>query len=177
MNILITEDQHDRLKKYEFYRKMFGKYWDKYGPGYDDIFLQFFETEKNNFREWQIQQLLMDYVGKEEALKKSFEFLQGTHKFKDGGYDFTFEITKSVLSNDPLGIIVDVVVNTDSGTVVVAGDEMTISDALDDDDLFRDVEEDIGECIWDYFMTNVSKKYGVEVRINKLIDRDKLLYP
>ena len=178
MNILLTEDQHDRLKKYEFYKKMFYRYWDKMGPGYDDTFLQVFETEKNGFYEWQVEQLLMEYIGKEEALKQSFEFLKGTHKIQDcGTYKFNFDITKSVLSNDPFGIVVNIEVNTKEGTVVIMGDDMKLSDALDDQALFRDVEEEIGQCIWEYLVTNVSRKFGIEVKINKLIERNILIYP
>jgi len=54
---------------------------------------------------------------------------------------------------------------------------MKLSDALDDQALFRDVEEEIGQCVWEYLVTNVSRKFGIEVKINKLIERNMLIYP
>ncbi len=44
MRIRITEDQLDKVKEQESYKKMLFKYWDKVGPGLTDTMTKLFAS-------------------------------------------------------------------------------------------------------------------------------------
>ena len=42
MKIILTEEQFDEVVEIETYKKKFFKYWDKFGPKYDNQMLKLF---------------------------------------------------------------------------------------------------------------------------------------
>lgn len=65
MKFIITEDQNENLKKYDFYKKGFFKYWDKFGPGISQDMIKLFGITfgKSSLRMTDLQRWLREYLG------------------------------------------------------------------------------------------------------------------
>jgi hypothetical protein len=154
-----------------FYKKLFFKYWDTAGPGYDRSFKNFFETAKNGIRDSDIEYMLFEYIGKDKAIKEVREFLSKEHHIKPSNhssYDFTFT-TKIKSDHNENNFLVDCKVDTKNGTVNIQGDDqMSIDEALSNEDYGWEVEGEVVDCINEYFDEEIRTKIGIRISVGSM---------
>ena len=179
MKIIITETQEENLKVYEGYKKMFFKYWDKFGPGYDKSLLKLFGS--NNYGvivgEWgkihknNVEDFLREWWGDDKAIKKSKELLfNNPHKISNGecgGYDFEFTVDSAKIDGDLFcGITIDDV-NGKVQLIMTDNSILTLKDALNNEDYGWEVNNECEDCIWEYLYKLITEKTGVRIVISK----------
>lgn len=186
MKFIITEDQNENLKKYNFYKKGFFKYWDKLGPDASNNVMKFFNTGDFNYGkikgDWgqitlsDVQDFLKEWLGgRDKAISIAEEFISSkTHKIDEcGGYDFEFDVTevKSVEGLSAHDLIIDIYVHDTRGTVeliMTDGEVHKLSDAIKNDEYGWEIMGEIQDCIWDYFYSKVTNKTGVRIEIDNV---------
>lgn len=171
MKIRITEDQLDKVKEQESYKRMLFKYWDKVGPGITDNIPKLFgigfntgHKNNTNIAMSDIQRWLTEYLGVDRAQEIAMEFFdKKEHTINDcGGYEFNFHIDN--VEDDGSQFIVSVTVDDINGTVIlvmVDGTIHKIREMRDDPDFGWEVENEIEECIYEYIMKNIEDKTGI----------------
>lgn len=162
MKIMLTEEQFDEVVEIESFKKKFFKYWDKFGPKYDNQMLKLFGLSRGTIPTNIVYTWLREYLGtdSEEVIK---EFLsKKVHTIDNcGGYNFTFTIDEYEKDNHQIEITLTV--DDIDGTVdliMVGGETYTLKDAMESDDYGWEIENEIEECIWDYMVENVETKTG-----------------
>ena len=176
MNVLLREDQHKRLQKYQLLKKIFYKYWDSKGPGYDETFLKVFDIPRNGITEHDVQNMLVDYLGKNKAIGISFKFLRGSHKIKNGecgSYEFTFSFDKVTFNNENSTLDILVLIDVETGFVEIQGEEsVKLSEAFNDYDYGNDVKIEVTECVYSYLYDNITEKTGINFNVKKFLDSE-----
>lgn len=186
MKFIITEDQNETLKKYDFYKKGFFKYWDKLGPDASKNVMKFFNSGDFNYGiikgNWgqitmrDVEDFLKEWLGgADKAISIAEELISSkTHKIDEcGGYNFEFDVTE-VEPDEPSGVndlIVDIYVHDTRGTVALImtdGEVHKLSDAIENDEYGWEIINEIEECIWDYFNSKVTNKTGVRIWIGNI---------
>lgn len=168
MKIFITENQLERLKQHEIYKKLFFKYWDKNEPIIKDEMLKLFGVAQrgisDNIMMSDIQRWLTDYLGIGRAKEIAMEFLNKKEHTIDncGGYEFNFTIDN--VEDDGTQFIVTVTVDDINGKVrliMVDNTEHILKDVRSDEDIGWEIEDEIEDCIYDYISENVENKTGL----------------
>lgn len=179
MKIKITESQYKRLVEdiespmdsLDKYKPVCFKYWDRFGHGITNKMVNVLGIKKYVDRfEYRkvLYQWLREYIGVEEAINKTYEYLKNDgHHVNCGGYDFTFEVPDIEF----IGEIGDltIMVNDEDGTVeliMVDNSEHTLADIINDDEIGWEIEYEIRDCVADYLKINVEDKFGVVCQPN-----------
>ena len=178
MRIKITEDQLDKVKQQESYKKMLFKYWDKVGPGITDNTSKLFGFDaspgtenKTGVRMVDVQRWLTEYLGVDKAQEIAMEFFNKKEHTIDkcGGYEFNFTIDN--VEDDGKQFIVTVTVDDIDGEVMLMMTDGTLHklrDARDSDDYGWEIENEIEDCIYDYISENVENKTGISFVIGSI---------
>lgn len=179
MKVILTESQTENIKRNEFYKKQFFRYWERLGPGITKEFLGLFDLPSIGISVEAALHYLTEYLGLENSIKLTKELFNKVHNIKEGdcgGYQFSFKLNG--IDEDKLGlytIYVDVKVQLkDSGVTLFNGEYMSLSDAIDDNDIGGDVDEEVENCIFDYITDEIVLKTGVNVIINSVRFVDEL---
>jgi len=168
MKIFITENQLERLKQHEIYKKLFFKYWDKNEPIIKDEMLKLFGVAQrgisDNIMMTDVQRWLTDYLGIDRAKEIAMEFFNKKEHTIDncGGYKFNFTIDN--VEDDGTQFIVTVTVDDINGEVMlilVDGTLHKLRAARDSNDYGWEIENEIEDCIYDYISENVEDKTGI----------------
>jgi hypothetical protein len=171
MKIKITEDQLDKVKEQESYKKMLFKYWDKVGAGITDNMSKLFGFEyhgglknQTGVRMSDVQRWLTEYLGVDKAQEIAMEFFdKKVHTIDNcGGYEFDFTIDN--VEDDGAQFTVTVTVDDINGEVMlmlVDGTLHKLRAARDSDDYGWEIENEIEDCIYDYISENVEDKTGI----------------
>jgi hypothetical protein len=170
MKIKITEDQLDKVKEQESYKKMLFKYWDKVGPGLTDTMTKLFGFQyhgglknQTGIRMVDVQRWLTEYLGVDKAQEIAMEFFnKKEHTInKCGGYEFNFTIDN--VEDDGAQFIVTVTVDDINGTVILLEDGTLhkLEEARNSDDYGWEIESEIEDCIHEYISDNVEDKTGI----------------
>jgi len=162
MKIILTEDQFDEVVEIGTYKGKFFKYWDKFGPKYDDKMLKLFGLSRGTIPTGIVYSWLREYLGTDSE-KEIKEFLnKKVHTIDNcGGYDFTFTINEYEKDNHQIEITLTV--DDIDGTVdliMTGGGEHTLNDAMASYEYGWEIENEIEECLWDYMVENVENKTG-----------------
>ena len=163
MRIRITEDQLDKIKEQESYKKMLFKYWDKFGSGITNTMLKLFGID---YRGWEIRdvhRLLTEYLGVNKAREIAMEFFhKKKHTIDDcGSYKFDFTIDN--VEVDGTKFIVTLTVDDINGKVTLITDNNTypLIDLLEDSNLWWEIESELQDCVHQYIEKNVEDKTGL----------------
>lgn len=159
---MLTENQFDNVVELESYKKRFFKYWDKFGPKFDEKMLKLFGLSRGAIPTNIVYSWLREYLGTdvEETLK---EFLnKKVHTIDNcGGYDFTFTIDEYEKDNHQIEISLTVDdIEGEVSLIMVGGETVTLRDGMDNDEYGWEIENEIEDCIWDYMVENVEIKTG-----------------
>lgn len=178
MDIFINETQEKKLKEFLILKKILFKYWDKFGPSADYNILRYLGGTNYNFINKQLGSITMDdikyflyeWLGEEVAINKTKEFLKINEFTIDdcGGYDFKFKITK-IHPNNENEILVDLIVDDINGKVALImtdGEVKNLSDAINNEDYGWEVNNEIEDCIWEFFNNKITYKTGVTIKID-----------
>jgi len=174
MKLVLTESQVKTIQENLQHRKMFQKYWERFGPGVDENFLNLFGFKRGNLDGTNINNVyahLREFLGYENAMKMTEELiLKNPHKIGDGGmvcggYDFKFEL--SINDIEDVNIYVDVLVDAEDPNAevnIVTGETFQLQKAIDDEEIGYEIESEIEDCVRDY-LEQITNKTGVNVTI------------
>jgi hypothetical protein len=180
MELLITENQYDKLTDTLSLKKTLFKFWDKFGGEINDNFLNMFGF-KNRTKSvdgldiYTLRRFLIEWRGLDESLNMAKEIAEkNPHKIDfqpwSGGYIFDFD-TDNVEINDNQ-IYLDVLVNLKGGTVdliMVGGETQDLEDAINNNDYGYEIENEIEDVISDYMIDNITNKTGIPVVFNSVL--------
>ena len=173
MKIKITESQYRRLvedvespsENILKYKDAFFKYWDRFGPGITPKMFKVFGLDFYRRYEYKklVYDMLMEYIGEETAINKTYEFLRtDDHHIDCGGYDYTFNVTEIKFTGKIARLTV--LVNDKDGEVdliMIDGGVLNLADAINDEEIGFEIRGEIYDCIEDYLTLNVEDKFGV----------------
>jgi hypothetical protein len=175
MKIIISENQLEKLKQQEIYKKLFFKYWDKNGPMIKDEMLKLFGVAQRGLDEKihmsDIQRWLTEYLGIDKAKEIASEFLRTKeHTINNcGGYKFNFTINKFMYDDNQYEISLTVDdVNGSVTLMMVDNSEHNLKDAINNDDYGWEIENEIEDCIYDYLSSNIEETTGLSFVIDQL---------
>lgn len=170
MEIKITENQLDRIKKNDTIKKTFFKFWDKRGGYIDSTLFSLFgfkngrlKIDDVNITIDDVRNFLIEWRGDEETRKLAEKILnENPYHINDcGGYDFEFDIWDYKISDN--NVELTILVNDTRGRVILAmtdGSIMNLRDARTQEDFGWEVENEIQDCLYDFFSVNLSDKIG-----------------
>jgi hypothetical protein len=176
MNILINEQQYDNLTNTILYKKMFFKYWDKFGGVADDNFFKLFGFSKgrlDNISKNDVYRFLVEWMGPDRAYEKFKSLVdENPHKIIDcGGYNFDVELEVDEYDQSSQNVYMNVKV-LPGGTVdliMIDGGIKDIEDAINDENFGGEIQYEIQECVYDEIVDSITSKTGVTSVINKII--------
>ena len=160
MKIIIRENQIEKLYP------LLKKYWDKKPhPLFDDKLRNLLG---NNFPDEYFISMFIDYLGAdeiEERCDKLFsKYSTCTHIVDCGTYDFNFVL--KIFDIDFNEQMVEVYANCDlEGTVDIDGEEMTIGEAMFNEDYGWEVEMEIKDCINNTIWSDFKRETGLDTHI------------
>jgi hypothetical protein len=163
MKIIITESH---------FKNTIFKFFDKFGGEIDTLFIDNFRVDRNdpivNYET--AYKYLIEWRGEEESkeLAKTL-LLQNRHHIDDyGGYDFFFEvvgISNWYLDSSEPNVVVKIKVDDLAGTV----NNISLEDALDNDEYGWEIDDEVNWGIDEYFKKNITSKTGIKI----IFDRPK----
>jgi hypothetical protein len=171
MRIRITEDQLDKVKELESYKKSVFKYWDKFGHGINKTMLSMFgfNDRSRPVSMLQLQSWLREYLGENSSgIMKKF-FSKPEYKVDCGGYDFTFIINNYHRDGHQFEIFLTV--DDIRGTVMLVMTDGTIhkiKDARENEDYGWEIDNEIAECIYDYFIEHIENTTGFSFVVGRI---------
>ena len=156
------------------HKKMFFKYWDKFGGSVDENFFKLFGFKYNkldNVNQSEVYRYLAEWMGEEKAFEKFKTLIEeNPHTINDcGGYNFEYELDIDEFDQSTLNVFLNVKVLA-GGTVeliMVGGDTLDISDAIRDEEIGFEIESEIQECIYDDIM-NFTNQTGITAVIMRI---------
>jgi hypothetical protein len=176
MKYIVTEDQFDYMNNFNSYKKIFFKFWDKFGGKVDKSFLKMFGFDHNALTvdnktvmtKSSLYQLLREWYGEENAMEKALEFLNKDKLTVDncGGYNFDFEIEIVETDVNQGTIFLRVFPDYKNGQVelIMVGQGIrNLYDASNDEDYGDEIKSEVSECIHDYFYENITDTFGIFV--------------
>lgn len=194
MNYIITETQKNALEEYNLVKKIFFKYWDRMGPDASkETISRLFATDpygrintgKSILHKANVQDMLKEWYGIDKAFEIAKEMLLNKvhsigDEFRCGGYVFDFKVTnfvdRSKNDNWRSDIDINVVVDSDNGKVTLVmtdGVTYNLGDAWSNEDYGWEIDNEIAECIYDYFYDKITEKTGVRIDINSISENYK----
>ena len=163
MKLIITESH---------FKNTIFKFFDKFGGEIDTLFIDNFRVDRNdpivNYET--AYKYLIEWRGEEESkeLAKTL-LLQNPHHIDEyGGYNFFFEvvgISDWYLNISEPNVVVKVKVDDLAGTV----NNISLEDALDNDEYGWEIDDEVNWGIDEYFKENITSKTGIKV----IFDRTK----
>lgn len=169
MNIKITENQLNHINEIERLKKTLFKYWDMKGGIVDNTLLSMFGAKNNrlkignqtitiqDFQNW-----LYDWRGEEQSKKLAETFLnKNPHRIECGGYDFEFDVWEYQI--DGRSIDITPRINDRRGRVILMMDDgrvMNLYDAISNEDFGWEIENEIQDCLYEYFSVHLSDELG-----------------
>ena len=165
MKLIITESK---------YRKIVFKYFDKVGGEIDENFISFFSLDGSGLTYDQAYKYLIEWRGEEESkeLTKTLLLKNRHHINEYGSYDFFFEVfdvSDWDLDDSRPNVVVKVKVDDMAGTVEINGTNISLEDALDNEDYGWEIKDEVSWGIDEYFMKNIKPKTGIKI----IFDRPK----
>ena len=156
------------------HKKMFFKYWDKFGGSVDENFFKLFGFKYNkldNVNQSEVYRYLAEWMGEEKAFEKLKTLIEeNPHTINDcGGYNFEYELDIDEFDQSTLNVFLNVKVLA-GGTVeliMVGGDILDISDAIRDKEIGFEIESEIQECIYDDII-NFTNQTGITAVIMRI---------
>lgn len=156
------------------HKKMFFKYWDKFGGSVDENFFKLFGFKYNkldNVNQSEVYRYLAEWMGEEKAFEKFKTLIEeNPHTINDcGGYNFEYELDIDEFDQSTLNVFLNVKVLA-GGTVeliMVGGDILDISDAIRDEEIGFEIESEIQECIYDDII-NFTNQTGITAVIMRI---------
>jgi hypothetical protein len=163
MKLIITESK---------YKHILFRAFDKLGGKVDDNLISLFKLEGNKgvFTYDEAYKYLIEWRGEKESkeLAKTL-LLQNRHHIDNyGAYNFFFEvvgISDWYLNSSEPNVVVKVKVDDLAGTV----NNISLEDALDDDEYGWEIDDEVNWGIDEYFKENITSKTGIKV----IFDRTK----
>ena len=181
MKFLIRESGYSIRDRY---KNLLFKIWKRTKPEItksllDTIGFKGDRTEDNRVNLFNVQSFLLEFIGENQAklLTKQL-LLQNPHKIKPwglSGYNFEFDVTRIVELTE-YGASVDILVDDLNGEVTLimtGGETMNLKDALNDEEIGWEIENEIGDTIFDFLRENTSFKTGITITTNKLRFKSK----
>ena len=171
MRIRITEDQLDKVKELESYKKAVFKYWDKFGPGINKTMTAMFgfDNRTTPIGIPHLQSWLREQIGENgSGIMKKF-FSNPEYKVDCGGYDFTFMINNYNLDGHQFEIFLTV--DDIKGTVMLIMTDGTIhklKDARDNEEYGWEIENEIEDCIYDYLSEQIENTTGFSFVVGRI---------
>ena len=163
MKIIITESH---------FKNTIFKFFDKFGGEIDTLFIDNFRVDRNdpivNYET--AYKYLIEWRGEEESkeLAKTL-LLQNPHHIDEyGGYNFFFEvvgISDWYLNSSEPNVVVKVKVDDLAGTV----NNISLEDALDNDEYGWEIDDEVNWGIDEYLKKNITSKTGIKI----IFDRPK----
>jgi len=163
MKLIITESH---------FKNTIFKFFDKFGGEIDTLFIDNFRVDRNdpivNYET--AYKYLIEWRGEEESkeLAKTL-LLQNPHHIDEyGGYNFFFEvvgISDWYLNISEPNVVVKVKVDDLAGTV----NNISLEDALDNDEYGWEIDDEVNWGIDEYLKKNITSKTGIKI----IFDRPK----
>jgi len=163
MKLIITESH---------FKNTIFKFFDKFGGEIDTLFIDNFRVDRNdpivNYET--AYKYLIEWRGEEESkeLAKTL-LLQNPHHIDNyGGYNFFFEvvgISDWYLNSSEPNVVVKVKVDDLAGTV----NNISLEDALDNDEYGWEIDDEVNWGIDEYLKKNITSKTGIKI----IFDRPK----
>lgn len=173
MKLKITEAQFNMISEDESNKKVLFKIWDKLGPKIDNDKFQIFGINKTygpQIKISDIRRYLREYLGKEKINEIISDlFSNKVHKIDNcGGYNFEFTTKYSISDNLViLNAIVDDI-NGEVSLIMVGGDTYKIKDAMASDDYGWEIENEVGDCLIDYFSEKLENVTGLDFVVDNI---------
>jgi hypothetical protein len=170
MKIMLTEDQFDEVVELESYKKNFFKYWDKFGAKYNDQMLKLFGLSRGTIPSSLVSRWLREYLGTSSKEILTNFFNKTVHKIDNcGGYDFTFTIDNYRRDGHQFEITITVDdINGSVDLIMTGGGEHKLRDAINNEDYGWEVENEIEDCIYDYFIEKIENTTGFSFVIERI---------
>lgn len=173
MKIRIKESELNHIEKMERLKRIVFKYWDINGPKINDIMKKLLGFEAERIGNWVYTGWLREYLGENNARDMVDKFLsQKNFKIDNcGGYEFDFKVINYKMSeyND---VQLDLVVDDVHGTVVLImhdGMIYNLKKARNDEDFGWEIDNEILDCIYDFFDEKITSQIGYQFVIGKII--------
>jgi hypothetical protein len=167
MKLIINENQYENLMGNLAHKKLFFKYWDKFGGTVDENFFKLFGFKHNrldNINQHEVYRYLAEWIGEEKAFEKFKSLVENNPHTIDncGGYDFEYDLEISEFDQSTLNVFLNVTVKPGGQVelIMVGGDIMDISDAIRDEEIGSEIESEIQECIYDDLI-NFTNQTGI----------------
>jgi len=174
MKLIINENQYENLMGNLSHKKMFFKYWDKFGGKVDNNFFKLFGFKHNrldNINQSEVYRYLAEWIGEEKAYEKFKSLVEeNPHEINDcGGYNFEYEMDIDEFDQSTLNVFLNVKVLPGGSVnlIMVGGDTMSIEDAVRDEEIGSEIESEIQECIYDDIM-NFTNQSGITAVIMRI---------
>lgn len=180
MRFIITENQFNNAMDSESMKKVFFKYWNKFGGEINNHFIRMFGFNNGRLDSLiisDVRQYLVEWRGFNESIKLTKDIIENNpHKiggvFDCGGYNFTFDLSiNDTGESDMFYVNVKIDKSNPDNTVVMIydGNEMQLGDAISNDDFGWEVENEVQDCVFDYIEYEITNKTGIPVNIYKMI--------
>lgn len=170
MKIILTENQFEEVVELERYKKIFFKYWDKFGAKYSEQMLKLLGLSRGTIPSSLVSRWLREYLGTTSKEILTNFFNKTVHKIDScGGYDFTFTIDNYKKDGHQFEITITVDdINGSVDLIMTDGGEHNLRDAINNNDYGWEVENEIEDCIWDYMIENIESTTGFTFVFSKI---------
>lgn len=171
MKIILTENQFEEVVELERYKKIFFKYWDKFGAKYSEQMLQLLGLSRGTIPSSLVSRWLREYLGTSNKEILTNFFNKTIHKIDScGGYDFTFTIDNYKKDGHQFEITITVDdINGGVDLIMTGGGEHNLKDAINNDDYGWEVANEVEDCIYDYLIENIEELTGFSFVVEKII--------
>lgn len=178
MKIIITESQYRVLESYseeeERAKKVFFQIWQN---ELDDNGEIDFDPKIANYINYKpigkVREFYTDFLGgTDKMIIKSYQLMDRTFDTMDydfrGGYDFRFRIKGHSDYEEDYMTLVDCPIESDGKVTLIMTDGQThlLKDLEENEDLWWEIDSEIGSLIEDILYIEVTKKTGINVEVN-----------
>jgi hypothetical protein len=172
MYIIITEQQLNNLREVENIKKTLFKFWDNNGGYIDNSILSMFGFKGRilnigniTISENELYNWLIDWRGENKSIILVEKFLnQNPHKIENcGGYEFEFDVFDYKIHDRQVDLVLRV--NDKRGRVALIfqdGQLWNLKDARNNEDFGWEIDGEIQDCLYEYFLLNLSDKTGFD---------------
>jgi hypothetical protein len=177
MKFIISEDQHKKVSEISGFKKLFFKYWDKFGPSISEINQSFSAVDlvKNNrIDKHDLNKWLVEWRGLKETIQYIEQSMNGEHNVNEyetfGGYDFNFSFDNYKFEEDKKrpGVYYlhcDCYVDDINGVVELIaadGESYSIEEAINNDDYGWEIKSEVDWGIKEW-VKHIEDKSGVDI--------------
>jgi len=174
-NLIINEQQYENLMGNISHKKMFFKYWDKFGGKVDDNFYKLFgfkNTKLDNINKSDVIRFLREWYGNDKAYDKLKTLIEkNPHVVNNcGGYNFKFATDIDEYNQEDGSAYLNIVVLLNNSYVdlsLMGGDVMDLKDAIKDDEIGWEIRNEVQDCVVDY-LDEITNQTGIHLTISHL---------